>query len=451
MFRRNFVPVAVVLLAATTVSSALSDGLKFSTLYAFEPAAPVTFTSPLGSQPFTRPVVGPGNTVYGMTSVGGKNGNGVIYRFDLRSHRYTLLHTFSATNPSTGANEEGAIPGVALTRGPDHVFYGVTQFGGANGNGTVFKITDCGEFRVLHTFSAVDASFHNEDGANPLRTVIIGRDGNLYGTTRVGGKNTCDGTRGCDVAWRMDPYGKSFTVLHQFTASEGHAGSVIQDRDGLLYGSAVYPFTSLPSGAPLPSGTLFRMTTSGQEFQVLYRFTQTNANGANPDGADPYEPLLETESGVFYGAAYYGEANGTGVVFRYSLSKPNSVEVLHTFSPVNSSGENWDGANPYARLTLGHDGAMYSTAIDGGENGNGVVYRICSDGNFDVLHDFSATNPKTGANRDGAGPAFGVVLYDRTLIGVAVVGGKGSSAGINNTGGTLYELRLDELVEDQPY
>src|ERR1017187_6856477 len=116
------------LMAATTASSALADGTKFSVLYSFEAAAPVTFTSPLGSQPDTRPVLGPENTVYGMTYDGGVNGNGVIYRFDRGSGKYTVLHTFSALD-SNGNNNDGANPGVALTRGPDDVFYGMATDG----------------------------------------------------------------------------------------------------------------------------------------------------------------------------------------------------------------------------------------------------------------------------------------------------------------------------------
>ena len=75
------ISVVMVLVAGLTFR-AKADGKKFSTLYTFEAAAPVTYTSPLGSQPDTRPVLGPGNTVYGMTYDGGMNGNGVIYRFD---------------------------------------------------------------------------------------------------------------------------------------------------------------------------------------------------------------------------------------------------------------------------------------------------------------------------------------------------------------------------------
>jgi uncharacterized repeat protein (TIGR03803 family) len=236
----------------------------------------------------------------------------------------------------------------------------------------------------------------------------------------------------------------SFHVLHQFTPAEGHAASLLPAQDGFFYGCAVWPNTSLPTGQPLPSGTLYRMGPSGDHFEVLYTFSQTNSSGENADGAECYEPLVETAPGVFYGTTRLGGTNGNGVVFRYSLSNPGAVEVLHDFTATNASGENWDGANPYARLTLGEDGMIYSTASNGGNNGNGVVYRIRADGEFKVLHTFSATDPATGANRDGAIPDWGVILdCDNSLIGTAALGGRGSTAGIGNSGGTLYRLAVE--------
>jgi uncharacterized repeat protein (TIGR03803 family) len=122
------------LIAASTLSTGLADGQEFSTLYSFEAPAANTYASPLGSQPDTRPVLGRGNFLYGMTTDGGVNGTGVIYRFNLRSHRYTVLYTFSALD-TNGDNQDGAYPGVALTRGPDDVFYGMASDGGANADG----------------------------------------------------------------------------------------------------------------------------------------------------------------------------------------------------------------------------------------------------------------------------------------------------------------------------
>jgi len=425
---------AFALLNATTATRAFADGPQFSVLHTFDVADAVTGASQTGSQPDTRPVLGADGAVYGMTYTGGVNGDGVVYRYDSESGKYRVLHTFGALD-ANGANSDGANPGVALTRGPNGVFYGVASFGGANGTGTIFKITASGKFTVLHAFSAVDANLHNTDGANPLRTVIIGSDGNLYGTTRLGGENTC-GPRasGCGVAWVMSPWG-SFSVLHQFQVTEGHAASLLEARDGFLYGCAVFPFAA--AGA----GTLFRMTPSGGHFEVLHRFSAVDASGNNTDGADCYEPLVETDPGVLYGSTTYGGANGNGVVFRYSDGK--GLEIVHAFSASNAAGENADGVNPFARLTRGEDGALYSTASYGGANGNGVIYRIGANGSFKVLYTFSATNPITGSNVDGANPDYGVLVDGDSLIGMADYGGNGSVAGaIGN--GTLYRLKLEE-------
>jgi uncharacterized repeat protein (TIGR03803 family) len=434
--RKSYGALAVLLLSTITAHVALADGSAFSTLYTFQVANAVTGASPDGSQPDTRPVLGPGNTVYGMTYTGGVNGNGVIYRYDLGSGEYTVLHTFSALDDN-GFNADGANPGVALTRGPDDVFYGMASFGGANGTGTIFSITAAGKFTVLHTFSALDANLHNPDGANPLRTILIGADGNLYGTTRLGGQYTCGPKlSGCGVAWVMTRWG-SFSVIRQFQPTEGHAASLLQARDGFLYGCAVWPF------ATAGSGILYRMAPSGDYFEVLHQFTAVDANGNNPEGADCYEPLVEAQPGVFYGAATYGGPNGNGVIFSYSLAEPGVIHTVHAFSATNAAFENSDGANSEARLTLGRDGALYSTASYGGAYGNGVVFRIGHEGDFSVLHTFSATNPTTGANEDGATPDFGV-LFDAggcSLIGMADTGGNGSVAGaIGN--GTLYRLKV---------
>jgi hypothetical protein len=72
-----------------------------------------------------------------------------------------------------------------------------------------------------------------------------------------------------------------------------------------------------------------------------------------------------------------------------------------------------------------------------------VLFSVREDCHFEVLHTFSATNATTGANDDGALPDEGLIADGNKLFGIAIYGGNGSPAGYNNSGGTLYELKLD--------
>ncbi len=112
-------------------AGAFADETQFSVLHTFDVADAVTGASPRGSRPDTRPVIGADGAVYGMTFTGGINGNGVIYRYDPESGKYSVLHTFGALDANR-LNYDGAHPGVALTRGPDDVFYGTAGFGGTS-------------------------------------------------------------------------------------------------------------------------------------------------------------------------------------------------------------------------------------------------------------------------------------------------------------------------------
>src|SRR5580704_15170193 len=69
----------------------------------------------------------------------------------------TILHSFSSKGPV------GSAPMVSsLMQGKDGDLYGTTLTGGANEDGTVFKITTSGTLTTLYSFSVYPA-----DGANP--------------------------------------------------------------------------------------------------------------------------------------------------------------------------------------------------------------------------------------------------------------------------------------------
>ena len=86
--------------------------------------------------------------------------------------------TFS--NLFTFDQGDGANPDGRLVQGNDGDFYGVTNLGGAYGQGEVYKVTTEGAITVLHSFcNPSDCT----DGSQPAAGLILGKDGNFYGTT----------------------------------------------------------------------------------------------------------------------------------------------------------------------------------------------------------------------------------------------------------------------------
>ena len=92
---------------------------------------------------------------------------------------------------STGANfsimktfaDWGKAPYDNLLLGSDGNYYGTTSAGGTYNNGTIFKMTAAGAISILHQFNAPT------DGGNPYGSLIKGSDGNFYGMTSIGGTN----------------------------------------------------------------------------------------------------------------------------------------------------------------------------------------------------------------------------------------------------------------------
>lgn len=112
----------------------------------------------------------------------------------------TILADFDGTNGQSPFTEN-------LVQGKDGNLYGTTLYGGANGDGTVFKVTPSGMLTSLHSFTGTD-------GENPYAGLVLGIDGNFYGTTYQGG------TFGDGTVFKITPAGK-FTTLHNFDNTDG--------------------------------------------------------------------------------------------------------------------------------------------------------------------------------------------------------------------------------------
>src|SRR5271170_4006942 len=116
---------------------------------------------------------------YGTTRTGGEKGFGTIYQLSTSGTLKTIYKFCKAAGCLDGSNPVGLVEGL------DGNFYGVTTGGGANGYGDVFKVTLGGHLTVLYSFCSLTGC---SDGNGPTG-LLLGSDGNFYGTTANLGSN----------------------------------------------------------------------------------------------------------------------------------------------------------------------------------------------------------------------------------------------------------------------
>jgi len=347
--------------------------------------------------------------LYSTTAVGGCDGsNGAAFKITPKG-KLTVVYSF---NHAIG-DQILAVGG--LTLGTDGAFWGTNE-GGELGPGNIFKLSAAGKetrFSVLGGANGVD----------PVAPPVQGMDGNFYGTT-TGGGNTkiCTyGNGGCGTIYKITPSGK-FKVIYTFDQTNGANPDdpLVLGTDGNFYGTTVLggTFGKIFEN----SGVVFRITPSGK-YTVLYVFcSQTNCT----DGANPLDGLVQATDGNFYGTTEYG-GTGTGgfrqgVVFK--ITPAGKFTVLYNFCSLASCT---DGSNPYGGLVQATDGNFYGTTLAGGANNFGTIFQITPKGNYTVLHSFQNTTgsllgeyPEVTLMQNTNG-----TLYGDTYAGGTAVGGLG--------------------------
>jgi uncharacterized repeat protein (TIGR03803 family) len=250
-----------------------TDGSGYTNLHAF------TGGATNGAYP-SGDLVLSGTTFYGMTSQGGSNNVGVVFRVNTDGSSYTNLHSFA------GYPNEGASPPRSLTL-DGSALYGMTQSGGAANLGVVFKLnTDGSSYTNLHSFAGGTG-----DGATPCGSLTLA-NGWLYGMTSAGGVSNLG------ELFRISTDGGSYTNLHSFAGGAGDGASPswcsLMLDSSTLYGmtyyggtnndGVVFALSNLPA-APSPTLTI---TQVGNQAIVSWNATvtgwtlQTNASLATP-------------------------------------------------------------------------------------------------------------------------------------------------------------------------
>jgi uncharacterized repeat protein (TIGR03803 family) len=354
-------------------------------------------------------LIGDETALYGATFAGGNvkcstqqaKGCGLIYELSLTSgssYKFTPLHKFGGM--------DGAAPDASLIMDASGSLYGTTFFGGTHGEGTVFKLSPSQSGyteSVLHSFGG------SGDGAYPAAS-LINVNGMLYGTTVGGGVysgSQCGYYGTCGTAFSVSAKSGKERVLHSF----GGTGDGADPYAGLIYSKGALYGTTDIGGANFSCGTVFSMTTAGNE-HVLYSFLNV------PDGCNPFGNLLEV-NGILYGTTccggtYYGSGL-EGTIFSVSTTT-GAEQVLHNF------GGSGDGSEPQAGL-IAVKGALYGTTGRGGLGSSGccgVVFSMAPSGaSYSVLHRFRR-------NDQGAGLHGALLWTGGSFFGTTVVYGKRS-------------------------
>lgn len=256
-----------------------------------------------GSGPGSPVAIDKHGNVYGTTPTGGTNGMGVVY--ELRpgaTGDWTLhvIHTF------TGGNDGGGGSASRLLIDAAGNLYGVCTVGGANGFGTVYKMSPAqGKWQ----FSTLYAFKDQPDGALPYGGVISDKAGNLYGTTYYAGVHDLG------TVYKLTHNGGTWTesVLYSFKGGTDGASpisSLVSDAAGNLYGT-----TSDGGAASCSCGVIFKVTpgTDGKWTEsVAYRFPGT------PQPGFAYNGMVGDTAGNFYGATVHGGSGNDGAVYKFT-------------------------------------------------------------------------------------------------------------------------------------
>ena len=213
---------------------------------------------------------------YGTTADGGTSDLGTVFKVTPGGD----LTTLASFNLANGSQPQGG-----LVLGADGNFYGGAAFGGPfPGNfGNVYKVTTNGELTPLF-------NFHATDGQEPTARLIQANDGSLYGTTVTGGStNGLFGSSGFGTVFRITTNGV-FTSLVQFqnTNGSGPLDPLLMGPDGNLYGTTTH-------GGPGGGGTIFRIVLT-PHLGGIARLANGNVSltGTGPSGS-PFQLWASTD------------------------------------------------------------------------------------------------------------------------------------------------------------
>ncbi len=345
-------------------------------IYAFDTSAKTInrafeFQKPLkGKNPSSRLLRTANNQLYGITTNGGKHGDGVLYRYD--PYQKQLFKEVDFKGKAKGANPRGN-----LMQANNGKLYGMTSRGGSGAG-------------VLFSFDPNTDSFTKElelggmIGVKPLGGLTQAKNGKLYGVTTEGGAFDDGSMFVYNIAQDTAKNLHSFNDVGKTGALP--RGTLLEANNGHLYGTASY------SGSRGFGGTVFKYNIQQDTLTVVRDFGNSSVRGGRPIGSLMQSPT----DGKIYGTAQNARFNEF-VIFSYEIGKDSFVTVTDSDRPY------YPGDEPLGTLIELENGLMYGVCkwegVDSDED-NGLIYEFYPNRQFPSLKtvqtEFDFSNKPTG-------------------------------------------------------
>lgn len=205
-----------------------------------------------GNDPTSGIIEASNGKLYGCTSSGGINGNGVLYEIDPISNTFTKKQDFDFP---LGSSTQSAM--VEHTNGK---LYGVSCGGGTDGGGVLFEYDFTVDTLIKHYDFASTAS-----GTSPYGDIVIGPGGNIYGTT------TLQGMFNAGAIFSYDPLIDTLIKHADFNGplTGDFAYGLVYSSNGKIYGLSA-------EGGPSNLGTLFEFDPSNNDLIAKINFDGVN-------------------------------------------------------------------------------------------------------------------------------------------------------------------------------
>ena len=311
-----------------------------------------------GQYPWGSLVADPNGNLFGTAEQGGA-GYGTVFEIAKTSSGYATPITLVSFD-----NTNGAYPFAGLIMDANGNLFGTAQQGGASQCGTVFEIVKTSSGYASTPTTLVD--FDCTSGSGPEGGLIADANGNLFGTTSLGGPSW-DGTV-FEIVKTSSGYANTPTTLASFNGSNGEVlqAGLIADANGNLFGTA-------NAGGASGYGVVFEIAKTASGYAnpptILVNFDNTS-------GASPVAGLIIDANGNLFGTTSEGGAAGYGTVFE--ILKTSSVYASTPTILASFNGSN--GLFPPTGLIPDANGNLFGTTVWGGSANTGTVFEIAGSG-----------------------------------------------------------------------